>query len=225
MYYADCDIYNNSFDSNKYGIYAYYSDFDADNNEIHNASGTSSTRSGIFLSHSSPSLDDNDVSNCYRGIKCYNYSGPNLTSFRKTGNNAVNNYVHDHSSAGIYISSYSTPDIGVHGIIGPLFSGGFNYFTDNGYDVWNATASTIYAQVNWWESDTPNNNGSVNTSYQADDVLGMGPGSLPKGSSFEDLFAFYQQARLFEEDSLYLDAVALYDSIIINDDGDESTLL
>ena len=74
-------------------------------------------------------------------------------------------------------------------------------------------------------SDSPNNNGSVNTSYQADVVLGMGPGSLPKGSSFEDLFAFYQQARLFEEDSLYLDAVALYDSILINDNGDESTLL
>ncbi len=173
-------------------------------------------------------MDWNDISNCYSGIRCYNYSGPDLTNHREEGENDVNNYIHSSGYAGVYVTSYSTPDLGVYSSMGGgpvIYQGGFNYFTDNVKDIKNYTASTIYAQVNWWENDTPDNYGSVNTSYQADVVLGMGPGSLPKGGSTEEMLVFYQEARGLEEDSLYLDAVALYDSIIVNDIGDESTLL
>lgn len=221
FYYADCDVFNNDIDSSKYGVWAYYSDLDMENNEIHYASGTSTSRCGVYLSRSSASMDRNDISNCYNGVKVYNYSGPDLTNSREEDDNEANNYIHSNDINGFYIGSNSTPDLGVYASIGAapaIIEGGFNYFTDNdGHDVYNSTATTIYAQVNWWEADSPNNYGTVITTYQADDVLGDGPGDLPKSSVMEHVLALYREARMFEEDSLYDEAIAIYDTIIVRD--------
>ena len=218
MSYSDCTISSNDLDSNKYGIYGYYSDFVADGNEVHNASTTSTSRCGMYVSHSNPTLERNDVSNSYRGLRVYNYSGPDLTCYREEDDDDVNNYIHDNTYAGIYVGSFSNPDVGVYsseGAFPTMYGGGFNYFTDNGDDIYNVTTNTISAQVNWWEIDTPDNYGSVTTTYQADVVLGTGPGSLPKRTSLEIIDSWYLNARILEEDSLYYEAIALYDSIVV----------
>ncbi|NQV14356.1 right-handed parallel beta-helix repeat-containing protein [bacterium] len=219
-YNSDIEISDNIFVDNYYGIFGNSSDFEAINNDIVNES----TGYGFYLTGSNPTLSLNDISDCNRGMVCYSSSGPDLTTIRDDGDTDVNNYFHDNISYGVYISSSSSPDMGGHSFDGPpenVHEGGFNYFTDNGTnDVYNNTVTLVPAEANWWENDSPNNGGvgTVYTDPQADDgeVMGEGPGTLPKTSnSEEDLYEFFLDARSAERHGDFISAVAYYDSIIV----------
>ncbi len=217
MYNSDMSVHDNLFFENIYNIYGYYSDFHAWDNEI-----IESSHSGLLLSRSNPTIEHNDISSNYYGIYCTNYSAPDFSNTRESGDNTVNNHIYSNTYRGVYVGSYASPNFGVFGADGPpmVYEGGFNYFNDNNnYDIYNGTGSAVLAETNWWENNTPVVYGSVQTTPRADVTLGMGPGTLPKPTTSDE-----QAQELLLHDGLFYErhgnieeAVTCFDSIIVLD--------
>ncbi len=208
--FSDCSIEYNTFTNGYYGILSYYSDNIIRGNDISNNS------IGIYVLNSNPSINGNEIdSSTSYGIYVTNSSGPELISIRYYGTNDVNNYIH-HNNYGVYSSYNSFPNLGIFYDSVPLRWGGFNLFkfnTANGVKNTNTT-HTLMAEANWWR-DEPGNFGNVDVSPNADEALGMGPGSLPKSmDSSSYLSDILISAQILEMDSSYSEAITKYDSVI-----------
>jgi len=226
-YYSDLIITDNIVDGNENGngfgyrgIYAYQSHFQAHRNDFLGHSNY-----GMYINKSNPLLTRNDISGGQYGIYAVNYAGPDLSTGR-VGDHTVNNYIHGMSSYGVYISNNSNPDLGTYSQVyigGPtfLYYGGFNYFNNiSSFDIINYSPNNIKAELNWWQGNAPyvsnQGGGSIDTSPRAEQMLGVGP-VLSKSNSGtpDELELMYIRAKILETDSLYSEAIAVYDSVIV----------
>ena len=176
-YYSDCTIEYNTMSNGYYGMLSYYSDNTIRGNTVSNNSY------GVYVLNCNPSFSRNEINgNTSYGVYAASSSGPELTSVRYYGINDVNNYIHN-NPYGVYSSSNSFPNLGIYYDSVPLIWGGFNLFKYNAVNsIKNTnTSHTLMAEANWWRNE-PGNYGSVDVSPNADQALGMGPGSLPKAT-------------------------------------------
>ncbi len=211
-YYSDCNLEQNTFTNGYYGMLSYYSDNPIRGNTISNNSY------GSYVLNCNPSFSRNEIDgNTSYGVYASSSSGPEMTTVRYYGVNDVNNYIH-HNRYGVYSSSNSFPNLGIYYDSVPLRWGGFNLFKYNTVNsIKNTNTSHILmAEANWWRNE-PGNYGSVDISPNADQALGMGPGSLPKATGTDTpnpLDNLLISAQILEMDSFFKEAIAKYNSVI-----------
>jgi hypothetical protein len=229
-------ITNNTLNSVYYGIYNYYSNPTISSNTI-----TGPAYSGIYNYHSSPSIYNNNIYNCTRGIYttgsasspslsrnhiegstyglyASSSSSPQMTTERDNAemfsdaDNRVNNYFY-YNVVGLYVSYNSNPDAGTYFEIPELCMGGFNYFnTSPDGHIDNDNSAMIKAEVNWWASGPIY--GNVDSSPNAINETGGGPGSLPKSVSSSPEYLAYTQAHIAELLEDYESAIAQYAALV-----------
>lgn len=139
---------------------------------------------GIGCSNAYVSSDYNTFTDLYLGIYSYNGGNINITNY----DSETNNYFHD-NTYGVYIFSGAGADLGGHTYDDDDWDGGFNYFNNNSWDVYNAGSVNEEASLNWWNSGymTPNNYGPyfIHSTGWAYTRLGRAPDitGLPKRTS------------------------------------------
>ena len=150
--YADKGVYENGTTVNitnsaisncTDGIYLYNSSPTIQGCNIHD------NNNGINMLYNSSStvLKENYIQNNNVGIFCASGSNPIIgnNSSPQIGNQISGN------SMGIMIYNNALP------VIGNGSSGGYNNLVNSGYNVYNATANTVYAYNNWWGTTNPAN--------------------------------------------------------------------
>ncbi|MCG2716631.1 MAG: T9SS type A sorting domain-containing protein [Candidatus Marinimicrobia bacterium] len=208
-YSDDTQLSNCDFQNNSYGIYVYYADCDIGDNTFSN------NYHGIYVYHCSPALNDNEINNnSGTGIYASSYSSPQLHTMCPNGSGKVNNYIH-HNGTGVYSSSSATPNLGIYIDRGTAAMGGFNYFLNNSsYDVLNYNSSyTLRAEVNWWEP-SPTYSGAVDIDPDAEELGFFCPKPVVAGNPDNPANALLLSAQILEMDSAYTDAIAIYDQLI-----------
>jgi len=224
--YSDILIFNNTINGNENGIgygyrgiYAYQSHFYASDNDIMGHS-----KYGMYINKSNPVLSRNDISGGQYGLYITNYAIPDLTTSR-LDDNSVNNYFHDISNFGVYIGSNSNAELGIYSqvYVGhplPKYYGGFNYFNNitTDYDVFSYATTQTRAELNWWENNSPYVAGvyfPIDTYPRAEQILGINPPlAKPSSGTPNELESMYARAKNLETDSLYVEAIAVFDSVI-----------
>lgn len=208
IYLSDegCSITGCDFLNNTYGaVFLYATQCDARGCTFEgNSSG------GIGYSQASGYVKECSFCGNNYGLYMLNQSSPSFTVCYD--DISANNSIVNNTTAGVYISSNSTPDLGTYNYYsGPDITwGGFSYFepSASGYDIKNYNGTTIKAEVNFWDDMT--NYGSVDTNPTGTS-LGF---SFSKPTNETIGSQLYSEAYMLELCEEYSEAIKAYNSII-----------
>ncbi len=158
---TDSTVNNNTFTSNNVGIFAYYSHFSVDYNELN-----SNYRAGIYLYDSNPEMEENNIKNATsttfaassvytsRPICLFIAGKANTTSIEKNSFSA--------GSIGIYIATNTSSEA-------TQLHLNHNDIYDNRYNFYNDAKIRIDATYNYW-GITDESTSSTNTANTAIDA-------------------------------------------------------
>jgi parallel beta-helix repeat protein len=206
----NCQIHHNSYDGVNIGYANNYGTAQILNNTIYN------TGDGIQLHQSSPDIRGNEIYNNYIGIYCVSSSSPHLGKIGYYGNN----HIHDNSN-GIRALSSCNPHLGEDGC---QVNGGWNQITNsNNYHVWADYYSHVRAENNWWGSNPPQSykfysdpNSSIDyTPYlTSPPAMGLLAGGSPEEQAYDDDFGGEESTGDFTAQNYYDDKWTLQQKLI-----------